>query len=460
MEDLKGKRCMEETYMEKSSSVDMIHGPLAGKLTRFALPIALSGMLQQLFNAADTSVVGHFTDANALAAVGTNGEIVALLVTLASGLAVGANVLIARMIGERNPEAVPDAVHTSILLAVLLGISGMIVGWITAGPLLTVIRTPAEVMDGAVIYLKIYYLGYPSLMLYNFGSAVLRAKGDSRRPFFALTLSGIINILLNLFFVVVCGLGVSGVAGATSISTTVSAVLVLIWLFREPGEFRLSFHQMRFHGECVRSVLMIGIPAAVQGAVFCFANIFVQASVNSFGAIAAAGSTIAMNFEYFGYYMITAFGQTATTFTSQNFAAGEKKRCLRILWLCLIGSAVFSAAVTVPLTIWRDASAALFTSDPLVIKSACLRIILILAFEPICGFYEVPAGVMRGMGYSALPAVLTVIGTCFLRIAWIFTVFACIRTQESLFVVFPLSWVVTIILTAGGFFLVWRKENR
>ena len=274
-----------------------------------------------------------------------------------------------------------------------------------------------------------------------------------------MTLSGILNIILNLFFVVVCGLGVAGVAAATSISTAFSAALVLFWLIMENGEFRLSVCRMRLHGECARSVLMIGIPAAVQGAVFCFANIFVQASVNSFGAIAAAGSTIAMNFEYFGYYMITAFGQAATTFTSQNFAAGERRRCLRILWICLLFSAVFSAAITVPLTVWREGSSALFTSDPQVIRAACLRITLILTFEPICGFYEVPAGVMRGMGHSTLPAVLTVIGTCFLRIAWIFTVFARVHTQEILFVVFPISWVVTIGLIVAGFFLIWKKAN-
>lgn len=196
--------------MKKSSSVDMIHGPLMGKIIRFALPIALSSMLQQLFNAADTSVVGHFTDANALAAVGTNGEIVALLVTLASGLAVGANVLIARMIGEKNMNGIQDAIHTSVFLALIFGTAGMAVGWLTAGLLLAAIRTPAEVFDAAVLYLKIYYLGYPFLMLYNFGSAILRTNGDSRRPFLALTLSGILNIVLNLFFVVVCGLGVAG----------------------------------------------------------------------------------------------------------------------------------------------------------------------------------------------------------------------------------------------------------
>ena len=398
--------------MNKKRSIDMLHGPLTGKIIFFALPVALSSMLQQLFNAADTSVVGHFGNANALAAVGTNGEIVALLVTLSAGLAVGANVLIARYIGEGKLSAVSEALHTAVMLAVVCGILGAVLGQFLSGPLLRAIHTPGNVLDSAVLYLRIYFLGYPFLMLYDFGSAILRSKGDSRRPFLALTVSGVINVLLNLFLVVVCRLGVAGVAIATDLAT--------------------------------------GIPAAIQGAVFCFANIFVQASVNSFGAVATAGSTIAMNFEYFGYYMITAFGQAATTFTSQNFAAGQKKRCRQILGICILFSVLFCSVITVPLTVWCHAASRIFSSEQAVIDAACVRILLILIWEPICCFYEIPAGFLRGMGHSTLPAVLTVLGTCVLRIVWIFTVFRHYHTLESLFVVFPVSWVVTILLTMCG----------
>ena len=398
--------------MNKKRSIDMLHGPLTGKIIFFALPVALSSMLQQLFNAADTSVVGHFGNANALAAVGTNGEIVALLVTLSAGLAVGANVLIARYIGEGKLSAVSEALHTAVMLAVVCGILGAVLGQFLSGPLLRAIHTPGNVLDSAVLYLRIYFLGYPFLMLYDFGSAILRSKGDSRRPFLALTVSGVINVLLNLFLVVVCRLGVAGVAIATDLVT--------------------------------------GIPAAIQGAVFCFANIFVQASVNSFGAVATAGSTIAMNFEYFGYYMSTAFGQAATTFTSQNFAAGQKKRCRQILGICILFSVLFCSVITVPLTVWCHAASRIFSSEQAVIDAACVRILLILIWEPICCFYEIPAGFLRGMGHSTLPAVLTVLGTCVLRIVWIFTVFRHYHTLESLFVVFPVSWVVTILLTMCG----------
>ena len=438
----------------KNQTIDMLQGPLTAKLILFALPIAFSSMLQQLFNAADTAVVGRFADANALAAVGTNGEIVALLVSLSAGLAVGANVLIARSIGEGKTAQIPAILHTSLVFALFFGLFGALTGQWIARPLLLAIRTPESVLPDAVRYLRIYFAGYPFLMLYDFCAAILRAKGDSRSPFFALALSGICNVLLNLFFVIVCGLGVSGVALATGLATALSALLLLVNLCRAEDVFRFSFHSLRIHREYLLPLLSIGVPAAVQGAVFCLANIFVQASVNSFGAIATAGSTIAMNFEYFGYYMITAFGQAATTFTGQNYAAGNYSRCKKILGISLWEAVLFSAVITVPITLWRPFFSGLFSNDREVIAAACVRILLILSLEPICGLYEVPAGSLRGTGHSALPAILTILGTCVLRIAWIFTVFAHFRTLESLFVVFPLSWGITILLMLGSLWVL------
>lgn len=437
--------------MRKPRELDMLHGPLLGNLIRFALPIALSSMLQQLFNAVDTSVVGRFADANALAAVGTNGEIVALLVTVSSGLAVGANVWIAHFIGEERPDKISPILHTALLLAGVLGLSGALAGQKIAAPLLRLLNTPDEILSLAVLYLRIYFAGYPFLLLYDFGSAILRAKGDSRRPFAALAASGILNVVLNLFFVLACGLGVAGVAIATDLSTAFSAGLVLFWLAKEPGEFQLSPAALRLDGTVLKRILRIGVPSAVQGAVFCFANLFVQADVNRFGSAAIAGSTIAMNFEYFGYFFITAFGQAATTFTSQNFAAGKLDRCRKVLWLgmgCAVG---FCALLTVPLTVWRTAASSFFSADPAVTAAAEVRILHILAFEPICGFYEVPSGVLRGTGHSALPAVLTILGTCLLRIVWSFTVFESFGTLESLYLVFPASWCVTIVLVWAGY---------
>ena len=329
----------------KTSEMDMLHGPLSGKLLLFTLPIALSSMVQQLFNAADTAVVGYFGSEGALAAVGTNTEIIALIVTLSSGLSIGANILIANRIGQNEIDELPAAVQTAMLLAALIGMAGLLLGQAAAAPLLELIQTPNSIFEEAALYLRFYMLGYPFLLLYNFGAAVLRARGDSRAPFLALMLSGAANVGLNLFFVVALHMGVAGVAIATDISAALSALLVLR-RFKKDELFRLTFRKPQFSTKIAGSILKPGVPSAMQGAVFCFANIFVQASVNRFGETAIAGSTIAMNFEYFTYYIITAFSQTATTFTSQNYAAGQYDRCRRILWLCLGFSAVCS---TVPI---------------------------------------------------------------------------------------------------------------
>lgn len=436
----------------KKDSIDMLTCRLNINLILFALPIALSSMLQQLFNAADTYVVGHFADSGALAAVGTNGEIVALLVTLSAGLSIGSNVLIARYIGEKRKDRINPIVHTSILAALIIGILFAASGLIIARPLLVLIKTPDEILTSAVRYLKIYFLGMPFLMIYDFGSAILRANGNSRYPFIVLTLSGIINVALNLILVVFCNAGVSGVALATDIATAFSAIVILIRLHNENNEFNFSLKMLTLNKSYLADILKIGIPSAIQGAVFCFANIFVQASVNSFGTIATAGSTIAMNFEYFGYYMITAFSQTATTFVSQNYAAGQMKRCVQIFIKCTLFSILLSALITVPITIFSTQFTGLFSSDSAVCIAACQRIALILAFEPVCGLYEVPAGILRGTGHAMLPAIITITGTCLLRIVWIFTVFARYHSLNVLFIVFPVSWVVTTILMLCAMF--------
>ena len=433
----------------KASEIDMLHGPLAGKLLLFTLPIALSSMVQQLFNAADTAVVGYFGSESALAAVGTNTEIIALIVTLSSGLSIGANILIANRIGRNEIDELPAAVQTAMLVAVLLGTAGLLLGQAAAAPLLELIQTPEDIFDAAVRYLRLYMLGYPFLLLYDFGAAVLRARGDSRAPFLALMLSGVANVGLNLFFVVVLRMDVAGVAVATDLSTALSALLVLRRL-KWDALFRFTLRELKFSLKIAGSILKTGVPSAVQGAVFCFANIFVQASVNGFGETAIAGSTIAMNFEYFTYYIITAFGQTATTFTSQNYAAGQRDRCRRVLWLCLGLSTVCSAIPIFTIVRFRGAFSALFTQEAAVIESAAVRILCILLFEPLCNLYEIPAGVLRGSGHALYPAVSTMLGTCAFRIVWICTVFRARPTLPMLYHAFPLSWAVTILLVNIG----------
>lgn len=302
-------------------------------------------------------------------------------------------------------------------------------------------------------------LGYLFLLLYDFGAAVLRARGDSRAPFLALMLSGAANVGLNLFFVVVLHMGVAGVAIATDISTALSALLVLRRL-KKDELFRLTFREPKFSLKIAGSILKTGVPSAVQGAVFCFANIFVQASVNRFGETAIAGSTIAMNFEYFTYYIITAFSRTATTFTSQNYAAGQRDRCWHVLWLCLGLSTVCSAVPIFTIVRFRGAFSALFTQEAAVIESAAVRILCILLFEPLCNLYEIPAGVLRGSGHVLYPAVSTMLGTCAFRIIWICMLFRAHPTLPMLYHAFPLSWAATILLVNLGSLLILRFRSR
>lgn len=294
--------------MSKSSEIDMLHGPLTSNLIRFALPIALSSMLQQLFNSMDTAVVGRFADANALGAVGTNSEIVGFLVSLSSGLAVGANVLIAKFIGSGQKEKIKSAINSALVISICFGIFVGILGQSLAMPIMCAINVSSEIIEMAALYLKLYFITYPFLLVYDFCSAILRSKGDSRRPFIALVISGGLNAVLNLFFVIVCKMGVAGVGTATIISTAVSCLLTLNFLIHEKDEFKLTLKTFRADKTDISNILKIGIPAAIQGAVFCLANIFVQSAVNKFGALATAGNSIAVTFEYFAYYFATAFG--------------------------------------------------------------------------------------------------------------------------------------------------------
>ncbi len=429
----------------KTSDMDMLHGPLTGKLLFFTLPIALSAMVQQLFNAADTAVVGYFGNANALAAVGTNTEVIALIVSISSGLSIGANILIANDIGKNKEAEIPAAVQTSLLLACLLGSIGLLLGQGIAAPLLQLMQTPSDIFHEAKLYLQIYMLGYPFLLLYDFGAAALRARGDSRFPFLVLMLSGMANVVLNLLFVITFHMGVAGVAAATGLSNMLSALVVLHRLI-STGMLPRPFRKPPFSLHTACHILINGIPAAVQGAVFCFANIFVQSSVNGFGETAIAGNTIALNFEYFTYYIITAFGQTATTFTGQNHAAGQRERCRRILWLCLGLSTLCSSIPIFVIVLFRDFFSGLFTPEAAVIESAGTRLMCIVLLEPLCNFYEIPAGVLRGSGRALYPAVSTVVGTCAFRLIWICTIFRANPTLPMLYHAFPLSWLTTIAL--------------
>ena len=318
----------------KTGEVDMIHGPLAGKIVRFALPLAASSMLQQLFNAADLAVVGRFASAEAMAAVGSNASVINLLVSVFVGLSIGATVLIASQIGAGTRKGISDAVHTVITLALVLGLALTAAGALLAGPILKLMGAPENVMRLAVLYLRIYFTGMPAILLYNYGSAVLRSRGDSMRPFYALVAAGILNVVLNLFFVAVLHLHVIGVALATVLSNCLSGGLIVLFLLKEQGEFRLDLKKLHIRKDYAGAVFRIGVPAGLQGAVFSLSNVVIQTAVNSFGADCIAGMTAAWNFDSISFCLISAFTQAAVTFTSQNYGAGDQKRCGRVYRLC------------------------------------------------------------------------------------------------------------------------------
>lgn len=429
--------------------IDMLSGSLWRKIILFALPIVTTSIMQQLFNSCDTAIIGRFGANGALAAVGTNGEIAAMFVSLSAGLAVGANVLISRFIGAGESGRIKNAVYTSVLTALVAGMILLLFGELSVLPLLRLIHTPDAILSDAVTYLRIYLLSVPFLMLYDFGAAIFRARGDSKRPLIVLTVSGVVNVLLDLLFVIGFKMNVIGVALATVLATAVSAVSVIVLLLREEGEYKLT--RGTIEKSDMKQIVQIGIPAALQGAVFCLANIFVQSAVNTFGPDAVAGSAVAMTFEYFAYYVITSLGQAATTFVSQNFAAHQLDRCRKITVICLILSFISCALLTVPLSVFCHGASSLFTQNTNEIEMSCQRILLILVFEPICTFYEIPAGALRGLGYSALPAAETIIGTCLFRIIWVFTVFRHFDSLQSLYIVFPITWVVTSLLVMGSY---------
>lgn len=445
---------------ENARQMDMLHGSLLNKILLVALPLAASSMLQQLFNAADTAVVGRFAGSEALAAVGGTSAVISLLINLFVGLSVGANVVIANYIGQGKTDKIQGAVHTSLSLALASGLLLLVVGLVTAEPILRLINTPAEVLDLAVEYLMIYYVGMPFIMIYNFGSAILRSIGDTRKPLYCLLASGVVNVGLNLLLVIVFQMSVAGVAIATVISNIISAGMIFIFLLKTDERIRLHVKKLAFHKEQTVRILRIGVPAGLQGAVFSVSNVCIQTAVNGFGASATAGSAAALNYEYFTFFLINAFSQAAVTFTSQNFGAGEFSRCKRIFKLTLISGIIGTVCMSMVFVIWRDFFAGIFTTSEQAMEFATSRMLHVLSLYFLLPIYEITSGVLRGMCYSMLPAMLTILGTCVLRIAWIYTVAEWIPEFGMLMNVYPVSWVVTCVLVITAYMVIRKKAFR
>ena len=444
----------------RSRQMDMLHGSLLDKILLFALPLAASSILQQLFNSADAAVAGRFAGSQALAAVGGNAPVVGLIINMFVGMSVGANVIIANYIGQKREEKVHEAVHTVYVLAVLLGVIMLIAGQVIAKPILVLIHTPSDVIDLATLYLRIYFCGMPCVMIYNFGAAILRSIGDTKRPLYCLLISGIINVILNVFFVVLCQLSVAGVAIATIIADTVSAVMVTVFLIRSTDSIKLNLRELTLKKEYVKKVVQIGAPAGLQGAVFSISNVCIQAGINGFGTAAIAGSAAALNFEYFTYFATNAFGQAAVTFVSQNYGARQFERCKKALLLSLFSGMIVTALMSVTFVIGRTPFVSIYTNDPAAIQYGIIRMGIVELFEFIACLYEIPGGALRGIGHSLLPAILTVFGSCGLRIVWIYTVFQKFHTYQVLMSVYLVTWIVTSILVLGAYFIVTRKVYR
>lgn len=440
-----------------SHKIDMLHGPTLGKLLLFALPLIASGVLQQSFNSADVAVAGRFAGSHALAAVGSNGPVISLIINLFVGISVGANVVIARLIGQGDETRVRNAVATSAVVALGGGLMLLAIGLAVARPMLKWLDTPPEVLNLATDYLRIYSLGFPFMMVYNFGAAILRSMGDTRRPFYSLVASGIVNVLLNLLLVIGFDMGVSGVAIATVVSNVVNAAIIVAILLCEQGPCRLDLHALRADRQALGRILQIGVPAGVQGMVFSISNVFILSAINSLGAKVLAGSAAALNYEYYSYFVISAFAQTAVAFVSQNYGAGQYERCRRIFAQCMMLSLVGSAVLNIGFCLDKLLFAGIFTTDPEVLVYAAQRMQYVLFFQFIACSYEIAGAAMRGLGYSMTPTILTIFGTCVLRIVWLHTVCAGTTTFRTVMIVYPISWAITGVAVLGAYFIVSRR---
>lgn len=444
----------------KTKEMDMLHGGLAGKLILFAIPLAFSGILQQLFNSADVAVVGRFAGSAALAAVGSCVALVGIFVNLIIGLAVGPNAALANLIGQGQRNRISGMVHTILTFGMILGVVLMGLGFLTARTVLEASGTPESVINEALLYIRIYFIGIPFMTIYNFGAAILRSYGDTKRPMYYLVLSGTVNVILNLVFVICFGLGVEGVAISTTISNMLSTALVLVHLHGKEDEFQFRFHKMHIEWKDLKRVLMIGIPAGIQGAIFSVSNVFIQSGINSFGEDAIAGSSLALNFEYFTYDIANAFAQAAVTFTSQNFGAGNLKRCKKIFWLCMLFGMGFTEILSIVFMIWDDFFVSIYTISDAVVVYGLIRMHHVCSLEGLTATYEVESAALRGMGKSLEPSIITILGTVVFRMIWLVTIFKWIPTYDMLMNVYIASWVFTGGLIFIVYVLYMRKLEK
>ena len=445
----------------KQHELDMCSGTLANKILIFAIPLMLAGMLQLLFNAADIVVVGRFCGKESLAAVGSNTSLINLFINLFMGLSVGANVVVAQDLGAGREKEANRAVHSTILIAIVSGAVLLVAGQLLSRQMLEWMGSPDTVIDLAALYLKVYFLGMPATMVYNFGSAMLRAKGDTKRPMYYLMLAGVINVVLNFIFVVFLHWDVAGVAAATSISQYISAALVLRCLRKEDGALHLDWKQLRFDKRVFTRILQVGLPAGLQGVVFSLANVVIQSGVNSFGDVMVAGASAAASVDGFVYAAMNAFYQAAITFTGQNYGAGKCDRVDKTAIYCTaysigVGLLLGNLAYLVGPQLIGIYS----PGDPAVVAAGMVRMGMITRTYAICGIMEAMVGVLRGLGHSVGPMVVSLMGSCVLRLIWMVTVFPAVATPDVLFLAFPVTWAITSGCHLIFFFKIRKKCYR
>ena len=444
----------------KSYEIDMTEGPLFSKILSFSLPLIASGILQLMFNAADVVVVGRFAGSESLAAVGSTSSLTNLIVNIFIGLSIGTNVTLARFYGAKRDKEVCDTVHTSILISLIAGVILIIVGFLASRPMLTLMGTPDNVIEHSVTYMRIYFAGMPVLMLYNFGSAILRAVGDTKRPLNYLIIAGIINVILNLIFVIVFHMGVAGVALATVISEAVSALLVVRCLIMSEGPIKLHIHELKLNRHILKRIFTIGIPAGIQGAVFSISNVLIQSSINSFGSAAMAGSTASQSIEGFTYTSMNAVGQATVSFVGQNSGARRYDRVKRSVIDCLILVTVVGLIMGNVGVLMDGVLLKLYTTSPEVISYGHLRLSYIMPMYCLCGIMEVFVGGSRGMGRAVVPTIISLIGACAFRIVYIYTIFVMYHTLGTLYLSYPVSWAITSLAQLLYLIFVYRRQKK
>jgi putative MATE family efflux protein len=436
--------------------VDMLSSKgLTRKIIVFALPLMASGIVQQSFNSIDVAVVGKFVGSHALAAVGSNGPIIGLIVNLFVGIAVGANVIISTYLGQRNKEGVERAVATSSLIALIGGLLLLVIGVSIARPMLELLGTPENIIDDAAGYLRLYAVGFPAMLIYNFGSAILRSIGDTKRPFYWLVAGGLVNVTLNLVFVLIFGMGVYGVALGTVLSNCVSASGVVMILMKESGPVRLEIRKLKLWKVQSEKILQVGVPAGVQGMVFSLSNVFIQSAINSYGAEAVAGSAAALNFEFYSYFIISSFVQAVMAFTSQNYGAGQLHQCRVIFGRCMALAVASCLLVGSVIVIFHSQFISLFTSSPQATQYATDRVFAVFVFQCLACTYEVAGGSLRALGYSMTPMLFTVFGTCVVRVAWVSL--AYYHSFSELLAIYPITWTITGTMVVSAWFVIAKR---